>query len=57
MSLPIAVVLLLAFTAMIVFIVARNRKDRKKLEEDLSSGYKKPRDNEGDINIEERDSV
>jgi hypothetical protein len=39
--------------ALIVFLVVRNIKDKKQLEETIKKDYKKPRDNEGDIEIED----
>ena len=39
--------------ALIVFLVVRNLKDKKELEEKIKKDYKKPRDDEGDIEIDE----
>lgn len=39
--------------ALLVFLVVRNRKDEKELEDKLKNDYRKPRDNEGDIETEE----
>lgn len=44
--------------ALIVFLVVRNQKDEKKLEKELYNDYPKPRNEEGDIEINElTDSV
>lgn len=39
--------------ALIIFLVMRNQKDEKQLEEQLKNDYPKPKDDEGDIEIEE----
>jgi hypothetical protein len=48
---------MLALAALLVLIIYKNRKDRKELEEKLSNDYRKPREKEGDIDIEEQESV
>ena len=42
---------------LVIFIIARNKKDRKELENQIKNDYKKPADREGDIDIEEEKSV
>ncbi len=39
--------------ALIIFLVKRNQKDEKQLEEQLKNDYPKPKDDKGDIEIEE----
>ena len=39
--------------ALIIFLVYRNLKDKKELEEKIKQDYRKPRDDEGDIEIDE----
>ena len=39
--------------ALVVFLVLRNIKDKKELEEKIKQDYKKPRDDEGDIEVED----
>lgn len=39
--------------ALIVFLVMRNIKDEKKFENQLKNDYRKPRDDEGDTEIED----
>ena len=39
--------------ALIFFLVARNQKGKKEFTEQLNNDYPKPRDNEGDIEINE----
>lgn len=40
--------------ALIAFLVIRNIKDEKKFENQLKNDYRKPKDDEGDIEIEEK---
>jgi hypothetical protein len=56
-NLPLIGFTILALVLLLVFIISKNRKDRKKLEEDLNNDYKKSRENEGDIDIEGNDSL
>ena len=37
-----------ALVALIVFVIARNKKDKEKLEEQLKQDYEKPRHHEDD---------
>ena len=39
--------------ALIVFLIMRNIKDEKKFEDQLKNDYRKPRDDEGDIEIDD----
>ena len=39
--------------ALIVFLIMRNIKDEKKFEDQLKNDYRKPRDDEGDIETED----
>ncbi|HEY0356697.1 MAG TPA: hypothetical protein VGC29_10855 [Flavisolibacter sp.] len=59
MELDIATIVFVALGVLIlvIFIIARNKKDRKKLENQIKNDYKKPADREGDIDIEEEKSV
>ena len=43
----------LAVIALIIFLVKRNIKDEKNLEEQIKNDYPKPKNDEGDIEIEE----
>ncbi|HRH58788.1 MAG TPA: hypothetical protein PLS10_14140 [Chitinophagales bacterium] len=40
--------------ALFILITVRNRKDRKQLEDKLNNDYRKPRDEEGDIETDEK---
>lgn len=59
MELDIATIAFVALGVLIlvIFIIARNKKDRKELENQIKNDYKKPADREGDIDIEEEKSV
>ena len=37
---------------LLLFIIIRNKKDRKELENKLNQDYKKPKDEEGDVDID-----
>lgn len=43
----------IAAIALIVFLVWRNMKDEKQLENKIKSDYRKPKDDEGDTEIDE----
>lgn len=48
----ISTVVVIAF-ALVVFLIIRNRKDEKKFEETLMNDYKHPRDEAGDIVVDD----
>ncbi len=43
----------IAVIALIIFLVKRNLKDEKKLEDQLKNDYPKPKDDKGDVETEE----
>jgi len=43
----------IAALALIIFLVVRNLRDEKDLENKIKNDYPKPRDDEGDIEIDE----
>ncbi|HEY9361702.1 MAG TPA: hypothetical protein VIQ00_00470 [Chitinophagaceae bacterium] len=43
----------IAAIALIIFLVRRNIKDEKEFEEQIKHDYPKPKDEEGDIEIDE----
>jgi uncharacterized protein YoxC len=43
----------IAAIALIIFLVIRNRKDEKVLEEQLNNDYHKTKEEEGDVEIDE----
>lgn len=53
MNWPIIILVGIAVIALIVFLFLRNQKDKKEFETKLKNDYRKPKDNEGDIEIDE----
>jgi preprotein translocase subunit YajC len=47
------IILIIAVLGILVFILRQNFKDRKKLTNQLNQDYKKTKDEEGDIDIDE----
>jgi len=43
--------------ALLFFLVYRNQQDKKKLEQKLNEDYKKSKDEEGDVDIEDSKSI
>lgn len=50
---PVIIIVGIAAAVLITFLVIRNIKDARRLKNQLNRDYHKPRDNEGDIEIEE----
>lgn len=46
---PVGIVLI----ALVTFLVMRNQKDEKKIEEEMNNDYHKSKDEEGDVDAEE----
>lgn len=44
----------IAAVALIVFMIRRNMADKKEFEEKIKNDYRKPRDEEGDVDVEEK---
>jgi hypothetical protein len=53
MNWPVLILFGIAAIALIVFLIARNVKDEKEFEDKIKNDYKKPRDEEGDIEIDD----
>ena len=53
MDWPVIILLGIAAIALIVFLVRRNQKDEKQFEDQLKNDYRKPKDEEGDAEIDE----
>jgi low affinity Fe/Cu permease len=53
MNWPLIIILGIAAIALIVFLVRRNQKDEKAFEDQLDNDYRKPKDEEGDVEIDE----
>ncbi len=53
MNWPLLILVGVAIIALIVFLVRRNQKDKKEFENQLKNDYRKPKDEEGDVDIED----
>lgn len=53
MNWPVLIIFGILAVGLIVFLVVRNQKDAKELEEEIKHDYRKPRDDKGDIEIDE----
>ncbi|NJO25225.1 MAG: hypothetical protein HC867_04740 [Bacteroidia bacterium] len=53
MNWPVIIISGVCAIALIVFLLQRNLKDKRDLENKINRNYRKPRDNEGDIDVEE----
>lgn len=53
MDAGIAALIILGALAMVVFLFRQNLKDKKKFTDQLNNTYRKPKDEEGDIDIDE----
>lgn len=53
MNWPVLIIFGVLAVGLIVFLVVRNLKDEKELEEEIKHDYRKPRDDKGDIEIDE----
>jgi len=53
MNWPVIIIIGIAAFLFIGFLVYRNSKDKTELENKLKQDYRKPRDDEGDAEIEE----
>jgi low affinity Fe/Cu permease len=54
---PVLIITGVALVSLLLFLVNRNRRDKKILERKLNEDYKKSKDEEGDIEIEDTKSV
>lgn len=53
MNLPLIIITILAATALVVFLVWKNQKDRKAMEEQMNNDYPKSTDSPDDIETED----
>ncbi len=53
MNWPLLIVFGALAVTLVVFLVVRNQKDEKELEKQIKDDYPKPRDEKGDIEIDE----
>ena len=54
MNWPLLIIFGIAAIALIVFLVIRNKKDEKEFESQLKNDYHKTKDEEGDVEIDEK---
>ena len=54
MNWPLLIIFGIAAIALIVFLVIRNQKDEKNFESQLKNDYHKTKDEEGDVEIDEK---
>lgn len=54
MNWPLLIIFGIAAIALIVFLVIRNQKDEKNFETQLKDDYHKTKDEEGDVEIDEK---
>lgn len=52
MNWPVVIVTGIALAALVMFLIRRNMKDKKEVEEQLKNDYHKPRDEEGDVDAD-----
>ena len=53
MNWPLIIIVGIAVLALIIFLFVRNLKDEKKLEKQIENDYQKPRNDKGDIEIDD----
>jgi hypothetical protein len=54
MNWPLLIIFGIAAIALIVFLVIRNQKDEKEFESQIKNDYHKTKDEEGDVEIDEK---
>ncbi|MGB3006449.1 MAG: hypothetical protein WBC06_08080 [Chitinophagaceae bacterium] len=54
MNWPVIILISIVAIAFIAFLVIRNIKDERNLKNQLNNDYPKPKDDEGDIEIDEK---
>jgi len=53
MNIPVLILVGILILTLIIFLVLKNQKDKKQLEEKLNNDFHKSKDEEGDIEIDE----
>ena len=53
MNIPVLILVGIVFVGLVIFLVLRNQKDKKQLEEKLNNDFHKSKEEEGDIDIDE----
>ena len=54
---PVLIITGVMLAALLIFLIYRNQQEKKKLEQKLNEDFKKSKDEEGDIEIEDTKSV
>jgi len=53
MNIPVLILVGIVLVGLVIFLVLRNQKDKKQLEEKLNNDFHKSKEEEGDIDIDE----
>jgi preprotein translocase subunit YajC len=53
MNIPVLILIGILLVALVIFLIVRNQKDKKQLEEKLNNDFHKSKDEEGDIETDE----
>ncbi len=53
MNIPVLILFGIIMIVLIIFLIVRNQKDKKQLEEKLNNDFHKSKDEEGDIDTDE----
>jgi hypothetical protein len=54
MNWPVLIIVGIAALALVIYLIVRNQKDEKSFEEQLKQDYHKSKDEEGDVEIDEK---
>ena len=57
MNYSILIIVIILATALIVFLILKNQRDKKKFEQQMNRDYPHRKDQEGDIEIEDSNKV
>lgn len=53
-NLPVVAIIAVCVILLVVVVLVRNRKDKKDLTDTLNNDYKKAKDKEGDLDMDDR---
>ena len=53
MNIPVLILVGIVLVALVIFLVLRNQKDKRQLEEKLNNDFHKSKEEEGDIKTDE----
>jgi len=54
---PVIIITGVVLAALLLFLVKRNQRDKKNLEQKLNEDFRKTKDEEGDVDIEDSKSI